>query len=224
MIESYDIVMIVVLVGTTLFGVWKGAAWQVAALASVLLSAAVAVHSSPALAPYFGDDERWNRFVAMLVIYVVTAGAIWILFRLVSGVIDRVQLKEFDRQLGALLGFAKGCLYCVIVTFFAVTLSEPAREAVLRSRSGDLIARGMRNATPILPDDVRAWLGEYIDKLNERLSTPPGEQPLPGNAAPRAVPNPALPVESKEKAQKTIRERVREMILPSPASPTSPSP
>ena len=70
----------------------------------------------------------------MLVLYVVTAGAIWLLFRLVSGIIDRLKLKEFDRQLGALFGLAKGVLYCVIITFFAVTLSEPARQAVLQSR------------------------------------------------------------------------------------------
>ncbi len=43
--------MLIVLVATTLWGVWKGMAWQVAALASVVVSAAVAVHSSPAVAP-----------------------------------------------------------------------------------------------------------------------------------------------------------------------------
>jgi hypothetical protein len=70
-------------------------------------------------------------------LYVATALAIWLLFRLVSGAIDRVKLKEFDRQLGVVFGLAKGILYCVIITFFAVTLSETARQTVLQSRSGD---------------------------------------------------------------------------------------
>ena len=173
MIQFYDIVMLVVLAGAVLFGVWKGMAWQVASLASVLVSAVVAVHSSAAIAPYFPGEEPWNRFCAMAVLYAITAGAIWILFHLVSNIIDRVKLKEFDRQLGATFGLAKGILYCVVITFFAVTLSESSRQVVLVSHSGDLIARGIRNANPILPEDVRKYLGEYIDKLDKGLHTPP---------------------------------------------------
>jgi hypothetical protein len=70
---------------------------------------------------------------------------------------------------------AKGALYCVIITFFAVTLSEPARQTVMQSRSGDLIARGIRNANPILPADIREHLGKYIDELDEKLHAPPKE-------------------------------------------------
>ena len=197
-IQPYDFLMLAVLVGTMLFGAWKGMAWQLAALASVLVSAAVAVHSSGALAPYFPGQEPWNRFLAMLVLYVVTAGAIWIVFRLVANVIDRVKLKEFDRQLGALFGLAKGILYCVIITFFAVTLSESARQAVLQSRSGDLIARGIRNANPVLPDDVRQWLGKYIDELDAKLHAPPEEAV--------SEPTSASPVDSRGGGAEIIEE------------------
>jgi membrane protein required for colicin V production len=188
-IQPYDFVMLAVLVGALLFGAWKGVAWQIAALASVLVSAAVALHCSAPLTPYFNFSahEPWNRFLAMLVLYVVTAGAIWLLFRLVAGLINRLKLKEFDRQLGALFGLAKGLLYCVIITFFAVTLSETARQAVMQSKSGDLIARGIRDANPILPDDVRTWLGKYIDELDEQLHTPPQVAPK-GPSAPAATP------------------------------------
>ena len=186
--DFYDFLMLAVVVGAMLFGAWKGMAWQIAALASVVVSAAVAVHSSAPLAPYFSSHEPWNRFLAMLVLYVATAAGIWLLFRLVAGIIDRVQLKEFDRQLGTFFGLAKGILYCVIITFFAVTLSETARQTVLQSRSGDLIARGIRDANPILPVDVRTWLGKYIDELDEKLHPAPQEgakkadAPLPGDS------------------------------------------
>ena len=79
-IQTYDLVMLAVLVAALFLGVWKGVVWQIAALASVFVSAAVAVHSSAPLAPYFSAHEPWNRFLAMLVVYVVTAGAIWLLF------------------------------------------------------------------------------------------------------------------------------------------------
>jgi membrane protein required for colicin V production len=192
MLQPYDLLMLAVVVGAMLLGVWKGMAWQLAALASVVVSAAVAVHSSAALAPHFSTQQPWNRFLAMLVLYVATAAGIWLVFRLVASIIDRVQLKEFDRQLGTLFGLAKGILYCVVITFFCVTLSETGRQTVLQSRSGDLIARGIRDANPILPADVRKWLGKYIDELDEKLHAPPLAPNAP--TAPAVTPVPSLPV------------------------------
>src|SRR3972149_1242062 len=122
-IQTYDIVMLVVLVAAAVLGAWKGMVWQIASLASLVFSAWVAIHFSASLAPYFSAKEQWNRFLAMLVLYIVTSLAIWLLFRMVSGIIDRVKLREFDRQMGALFGLAKGALLCLVITFFAVTLS-----------------------------------------------------------------------------------------------------
>jgi membrane protein required for colicin V production len=213
--QIYDVLMLIVLAGALLFGVWKGMAWQVASLASVVLSGAVAIHSSPAIAPWFGSQEPWNRFCAMAVLYVITAGAIWMLFRLVSNIIDRVRLKEFDRQLGATFGLAKGVLYCVVITFFAVTLSESSRQVVLASRSGDLIARGIRNANPVLPEDVRKYLGEYIDQLDKGLHAPP-QNPAPQNAASQTD-------GTNPKPQATTPPNEAQKESPKPAAPASPA-
>lgn len=178
----YDILMLIVLLGTTIFGFWKGMAWQLASLASVVVSAVVALRFRGDLAPMFSASEPWNRFLAMLVLYLGTSLAIWLLFRLVAGFLDRVRLKEFDRQLGAMFGLFKGVLLCVVITFFAVTLSETARQKVLGSNSGRYIAVLIKNATPILPDDVTRVLGEYLDQLDRKLdpTTPPDRAPLEG--------------------------------------------
>jgi len=194
--QPYDIAMLVVLAAATLFGLWKGAAWQVASFAAIVLSALVAIHSSAALAPYVPGTEPWNRFLAMLILYVVTAGAIWILFRFISGVIDRVKLKEFDRQLGALVGLAKGILYCVLITFFAVTLAEPSRQLVLVSRSGGLITQGIQKAYPVLPEDIRGHLDKYVEEFNAKMAEPPTTAPIDTTAPgllpmPGASPSPA---------------------------------
>jgi membrane protein required for colicin V production len=176
-IHSYDFLMLAVLFLSILFGAWKGMAWQLAALASILVSALVAAHFSGPLAPLLSSQVPWNRCIAMLGLYVLTSLAIWVVFRMVAHMIDRVQLKEFDRQLGALFGAAKGLLWCVVITFFAVTLSEPARQTILKTRSGYYIAVMTARATPILPQEVRAVLGKYIEELDRKLdpSTPAGE-------------------------------------------------
>jgi membrane protein required for colicin V production len=181
-LQAYDILMLIVLVGTVIFGFWKGMAWQLASLASVVVSALVAVHFGGTIAPWFSAQEPWNRYIAMLVLYLATSLGIWLLFRIVAGALDRVRLKEFDRQLGALFGLAKGVLLCVVITFFAVTLSEAVRQKVLVSHSGRYIAILIKNATPVLPEDVRKPLGQYIDELDRKLdpTTPAQNSSLGG--------------------------------------------
>ena len=183
-LQPYDFLMIAVLFCCTLFGAWKGMAWQLAALASLVVSGLVAIRVSGPLAPYFGPQSPWNRCIAMLLIYLGTSLAIWMVFHLVSRFIDRLRLKEFDRQLGGLFGAIKGVLWCVVITFFAVTLSEPARQAVLKSYSGYYIAVLTRRAGPLLPTEVRAVVGKYIDeldrKLDPKLAPPPEAKPRAG--------------------------------------------
>jgi len=168
-VDIYDAVMLAVLIAATVFGAWKGMAWQITSLAAIVLSGIVAIRFSGSLAPLISDREPWNRFIAMFVLYLLTSFIIWVVFRFVAGIIDRVKLKEFDRQMGALFGLAKGILFCVVITFFAVTLSENLRQTVLGSFSGRAIAVLIKNATPILPEEVTDVLGKYIEELDRRL-------------------------------------------------------
>lgn len=179
-LQPYDGLMLVILISCTVFGAWKGMAWQVAALASLTVSGVVAIHFSGPLAPFFGDQSPWNRCLAMLVLYLVTGVAIWLLFRIVAGFIDRVRLKEFDRQVGAIFGAAKGLIWCLIITFFSVTLSEPLCEVVLKTRSGEYATRLIHFGSPLLPVEVHQKLSKYIEQFHEKvhpdtpLPAPPG--------------------------------------------------
>lgn len=167
--QPYDVAMIAVLVAATLFGFFKGMAWQIASLASLVASYFAALRFSPLVASYLGQPEPLDRFIAMLLIYLLTSLAIWLVFRKVSQVIERVQLKEFDRQVGGLFGAAKGALLCVAITFFAVSLSEKGRETVLASRSGYYIARLIRQAGPVMPKEIHGVLDPYLRELEDRL-------------------------------------------------------
>ena len=167
--EPYDILMLVVLAGATVFGAWKGMAWQLASLSSLVVSYLAALRFSADLAPYFGPQPPLNRFVAMLVIYGVTSLAIWLVFRVVSSWIDRCRLKEFDRHIGGVFGAAKGVLLCIGITFFAVTLSDAARETVLHSRSGCYIALFLDQADTLMPHELHEVLDPYLDRLEHEL-------------------------------------------------------
>jgi membrane protein required for colicin V production len=188
--QPYDIIMLAMLVTSTLFGFIKGVAWQVASLASLAASYFVALKFGDTLAPYISASAPWNKFVAMLVLYLATSLVIWVVFRRVSQFIDRVRLREFDRQLGALVGAGKGALYCVAITFFAVTLSADARAAVLKSRSGHYIALAIHRAKPVMPKELDESLGPYLDQLEGELK--------PAASTAPATPEAAAPAGSQE--------------------------
>jgi membrane protein required for colicin V production len=168
--EVYDLLMIAVLVGATVFGAWKGLAWQLASLGAIVASFFVAVRFRADVAEYIHTEPPWDVFIAMLILYVGTSLVIWIVFRMVSQFIDRLKLKEFDRQIGALFGLAKGVLLCVIVTLFAVTLlGDRQREAIVRSRSGYYIARLLDRSHAVMPREVHELLGPYMESFDEQV-------------------------------------------------------
>lgn len=175
--QTYDLFMLMVLGAAAAFGFWKGFAWQVASVASLVVSYIAALRFSSQLAPRFGDSAPWNKFVAMLVIYIAVSAAIWLAFRLVSGIIDRVKLNEFDHQLGLILGLAKGVLWCVAITFFAVTLLPTAqKEKIVASRAGQYIVVLLDKTHSVMPPEIHEVIRPYIDRI-ERGLDPNAPQP-----------------------------------------------
>ncbi len=168
--QAYDLIMLIVLGMATLFGAIKGFAWQVASLASILVSYFVAYRFRFDVAEMIHAKPPWNQFLAMLLLYVGTSFVIWVAFRLLSGAIDRVRLKEFDRHLGAGFGFAKGLIYCLLITMFAMSLLGPNQQAAIcQSRSGYYIATALDRGVGVLPREIHDVVGPYLARLDSKL-------------------------------------------------------
>ena len=172
--QSYDILMLIVVVVTTLIGFRKGFAWQVASVAAIVVSYLIAVQFRDVVAAKINTEPPWNTFLAMLILYIATSFVIWMMFQFVRGFIDRARLKEFDRHLGAVFGLAKGVLLCVFVTLFSVTLlGDNLRRQVIESRSGLYIARLLDNADSVMPVELHDFLHPYLNRLDEELENRP---------------------------------------------------
>jgi|GEM_PF-494174 len=184
--QGYDLFMIVVLVGAIVWGAWKGLAWQVASIASLGVSYFVSLNFRGQLAQFITATPPWNVFLAMLILFLGTSLVVWVGFNFVSELIEKVKLKSFDRQVGALFGFAKGVLLCVLITLFAVTLmNDSQRQAICTSRSGYYIAVLLDRADGIMPREIHQVLDPYMQRLDDAVDQPPqyrADQPL--------IPNP----------------------------------
>jgi membrane protein required for colicin V production len=139
----------------------------------------------------------------MLILYVGTSFVIWVAFRMIAGTIDRMKLKEFDRQIGALFGLGKGAIFCTLITLFAVTLlGESSKQAITTSRSGRWIARLLDQSDAIMPEELAAVVEPYLDRAESHLQGPGDAQPWLAEAPPaqrnatpfqggQSAPNPA---------------------------------
>jgi membrane protein required for colicin V production len=187
----YDLLVLGLVLITTFLGWRKGLATQVASIVSIVASFAVAVRFREPVAVYIDAAEPWNRFAAMLILYLGTSLVIWLIFRQIRTSIDRWKLGEFDHQMGAVFGTVKGVALASVATLFAFTmLQEAQRQAIIRSQSGVWIARLIRGSTPIMPPEVLQFIGPYLDQLdqgfgdyraNERLAYPAGPGGLAGS-------------------------------------------
>lgn len=183
---GYDLLMLGVLAFATAFGARKGLAWQVASVSSIFASYFVAYRFRTPLAEMIDATPPWNVFVAMLILYLAASLAIWLAFRFVSDLIDRVRLKEFDQHAGAALGFCRGVLWCAIITLFSVTLlGETQREAIVQSRSGYYIALLLDKSSTIMPQELHQVLDPYMHTLDTSLGQRdrPWQLPSGGSAA-----------------------------------------
>ncbi len=179
--QAYDLLMLIVLAMATIFGAIKGFAWQVASLASVIVSYIVAYRFRFEVAEMIQAQPPWNLFLAMLILYVGTSFVIWVAFRLLSGMIDRVRLKEFDRHLGAAFGLAKGAIYCLLITMFAMSLlGQNQRRAICQSRSGYYISTALDRGVGILPKEIHDVVGPYLANLDNKLKTGQDGTAVPG--------------------------------------------
>jgi membrane protein required for colicin V production len=177
--ETYDLIMLAVLTAATMLGAWQGMAWQIASVASVVVSFLVARTFWEPVAAFI-QRPPWDRYLAMLILYICTSLIIWIAFQIVARFIDRLKLKEFDRQIGAMMGLVKGALLCIVITFFSVSLlSETGRQAVLDSYAGHCISLVLERAAPVLPGNVEQAFEPALEPGVEESEPPAGIAPTP---------------------------------------------
>ena len=174
----YDIAMIIVFLGCIWFGYWKGLAWQVASVAAIFLSYFVAVTFPDAISPYISAEPPFNRFAAMLILFIGTSLIVWTIFASVSKSLKKMELKGFDRQAGALLGAFKGAILAMLITMFSVSLlGEKARDAIHQSKTGYYVVRGIDQLSGIAPTELAQFLHPHIEKFQENIVDENGNLP-----------------------------------------------
>ena len=123
-----------------------------------------------ALSVRLSPTEPWNKILAMLILFVATALVVWIVFGFISRFLNRLKLQEFDRQIGALFGAAKGLLLCMIITMFAICLSgEEQRQKIVYSHSGRILLVMISRVQAVMPSEIQQSLRPYLLQVDQKI-------------------------------------------------------
>ena len=164
--QTYDIIMLAILGVSVFLGFWKGFAWQIATVAAFVVSYFVSAQFSVQIAQYLGINE----LIAMFGLFIGTSLLIWIGYGFVHKQIEKMHLKSFDRQIGALVGLGSGIVICLIVTFFAVKLlGDSMSQKIVQSNSGNYITKLIGKMDGVLPDQLQEKVQPYVNELDKKL-------------------------------------------------------
>jgi uncharacterized membrane protein required for colicin V production len=159
----YDAGMVCLVLGGMAWGAWRGIVWQLASIASLVLGYAVAHTASDDLAAHFHfpGDPIVARGLAMVVIYAVVSGGVFVLAWLVRATLRRLKFEAYDRHLGMVLGGLEGALLGLVVTLFVVSLAPTSRGPIFASPTGKIAGKVMVTLGPVLPSEAREILAPF---------------------------------------------------------------
>lgn len=167
----YDFVMLGILVIAAWQGAARGLIMQLTWIVAIVLCFKFSDKLSPSVEPLISvESEKLRHWIAMLVLYLGFSLGTFLVARSLSNAIEKAKFQEFDRQLGGLFGLLKGALVCLVVTFFAVTLSENLRQTVRKSKTGHIACVFLDNAQPLIPEDAHPVIHSTLERYDSRLN------------------------------------------------------
>lgn len=164
----YDGVMGLIVLYTIVHGFWRGAAWQIAPIVSLVAGYMIAMPMSVTAAHYFGQPPL-NRLFALVTIYMIVSLTVYLFFRSFREGVEKAQLTEFDRHLGAILGGLKGVIVTLSATCILLIYVPPSRETILKSNSSTIASKLISTIYPVLPHAMHLILEPYLHKLGDQL-------------------------------------------------------
>jgi membrane protein required for colicin V production len=151
-----DIGVLVVLVASTAWGVWRGMVHEVLSLGGWILAFFAANLLCDSLSAQFPSSMRpeVRTLVAWLAVFVAVLVVATILAMLLGKAIRAVGLVKLDRWLGALFGMARGLLILLAFALLAGLTPLPRKAIWTDSVSGRPLAETILQLKPWLPSGL----------------------------------------------------------------------
>ncbi len=117
-----DIVILVIVGFSSLFGLWRGFVREVLAVLAWIAAILIARQYSPLLVPYLGGITESETGQTILAFALLGFGTLFIgslTIKFFTRLITMAGMQVTDRLLGTIFGFARGVIIVAVVIFFA---------------------------------------------------------------------------------------------------------
>lgn len=152
-LPAFDVFVILFLLYCLFMGGKRGMFLQITSIFALLAGWYVSSRYSANFESWFPVGGVLRQKATPVLTFFAVMILVTILGRVFSGMFIGGVLKEINRQLGALFGLVKGVIVCLVITYFAVTLSNPTKNFVIGSQSGKLMVQILYEAQKIIPDN-----------------------------------------------------------------------
>ena len=149
-----DYMILMLLVASVLWGIWRGlvrevisvAAWVLAFLGANLFSAPLGEMLPEAL-----PTPEIRVLVAFILVFIAILAVCTLLGRMLSKLVKVAGLGELDRSLGGVFGLARALLIALAIAVIAGLTALPRQPAWRNSLSGPLLVQAVLAFKPWLP-------------------------------------------------------------------------
>jgi membrane protein required for colicin V production len=138
--HSFDLFLLIMFAVFYGFGFRRGFIWQIAGIASLIVGHIAAGHLMPHIQEIVGKDPGLAHFGAWIGVYVGAAVAVYLIAWRFRKFLEKQDLAELDKHLGGLTGLLKGGLLLAVITLLTITVSQTARNGLLETKTGPVVA------------------------------------------------------------------------------------
>ncbi len=168
-INWVDLILLVILGLTVIFGIIKGFIRQIIGILAVIVGLVLAVNYYPAVSDFFSQwitSRTLSHFIAFILVFIAVLCLGGILSFLFSKVI-KGPLKFVNNALGGGLGLLKGLLICGVI-LFAMLVFPFKENALKQSIFAPYCLRVTKAVIYLIPDDLKVKFNEAYEDIVKR--------------------------------------------------------
>lgn len=164
----FDLFLLLMLLISYGLGYRRGIVWQLAAIGSLIVGHLAARFVMPRLEEFGVPDYGLYHFGSWVGVYAVAAIAVYLVAWRFRAYLQKKDLSDLDKHLGGLLGLLKGALFISLITLLVITVFKGARDKLLESQSGPVVAHIASFFENYVPTETLSALEPFYQTPEER--------------------------------------------------------
>lgn len=168
--NALDIVILIIIILTTAYGIWRGMVSQIFSIAGIVGGYFAAVHYYIPLSQHLTFmDAGVARILSFILIFIACIVVAVIIAWLIGKVFKLPGLGLINSIGGAVVGFIKGFLIIALMVIFLVAILPHDSPLLNKSATLPYVFKGIKIIDNMIPQDIKTQYHKKIENLKGRV-------------------------------------------------------